>query len=362
MPKPISDKDLVIHVLNVGFGDNIIVEFPVDADGKRKFGIVDCYNADKTKKYLEKLKAQHNSHNRLAFVCATHPHYDHICGINSLLLDKNLYPYEFWDSGFRHKSKTYKTILETVSKNPEIKMIRVTSGIEWYFGKVRITALSPSVMLRNKYATYGVDMNNASVVLRIEHHKEDVLLTRSLSYGGKVDLDMLRKVGKSVAIMAGDAEFDSWAHITDEYPRIERTDENNPLVNKMVNYLACSVIKVAHHGSMHSAPLDVYEKMGPEIAVISTKQAISEKKTSTGTIKRGLFPHDSAVIALEECNTKILTTDGSYEKQKDMDGKLKNPKMAREGSIVIVIPSGGRPKAKKLDDLEKDDPNPPLDI
>lgn len=359
MPNPINDQDLIIHVLNVGFGDNIILQFPVGADGKRKYGIVDCYNSEKTKKYLKKL----NSHqDRLAFVCATHPHYDHICGINALLTDNNLYPHEFWDSGFRHKSQTYKKILETVSKNPEIRMIRVTSGVEWYFGKVRITALSPSVLLRNKYATYGVDMNNASIVLRIEHHKEDVLLTRSLSYKGKIDLDMIRKAGKSVAILAGDAEFDSWAHITNEYPRIERTNENNPLVNKMVNYLACSVIKVAHHGSMHSSPLDVYEKMGPEIAVISTKQAISEKKISTGTLKRGLFPHDSAVIALEECNATVLTTDGSYEKQKNTDGKLKNPKMAREGSIVIVIPPGKRPKVKKLKDPENRIPDPPTDI
>ncbi|MFW6129073.1 MAG: hypothetical protein ACOC6P_02360 [Candidatus Aminicenantaceae bacterium] len=42
--------------------------------------------------------------------------------------------------------------------------------------------LSPSVVLRNKYDIYGIDMNNASVVLRLEHHRDDVLSMRSLEY------------------------------------------------------------------------------------------------------------------------------------------------------------------------------------
>ncbi len=44
MAKDISSKDLVIHVLNVGFGDNILIEFPADRTGKRSYGVVDCYS------------------------------------------------------------------------------------------------------------------------------------------------------------------------------------------------------------------------------------------------------------------------------------------------------------------------------
>ena len=55
MAKDISSKDLVIHVLNVGFGDNILIEFPADKSGKRSYGIVDCYSSKKTKSYLDKL-------------------------------------------------------------------------------------------------------------------------------------------------------------------------------------------------------------------------------------------------------------------------------------------------------------------
>ena len=53
--KKIRSEDLVIHVLNVGFGDNIIIEFPVDNNGRRSFGVVDCYKGKKTKDYLDAL-------------------------------------------------------------------------------------------------------------------------------------------------------------------------------------------------------------------------------------------------------------------------------------------------------------------
>ena len=130
----------------------------------------------------------------------------------------------------------------------------------------------------------------------------------------------------------------------------------------MINYLACSAVKVAHHGSMHSSPLDIYEKMSPKLGIISTKQEQSTKKQDGGSLTRDLFPHQSATIALEECDARILTTDGSYESKKTEDGSQKDPAMAHEGSIVIVIPPGGTPRWKKLRDKKKDVPDPPKKI
>jgi len=346
MCKPINPEDLVIHVLNVGFGDNILIEFPADNSGNRKYGLVDCKNSEKTKQYLCKL-TQDSSEKRLAFICATHPHGDHIMGINSILKDDEYSPREFWDSGFRHNSVTYQEILKTILKK-KIKFVRVSSGMEWYFGKVRVTALAPSVSIRNRYATYGVDMNNASIVLRLEHHSEDVLLMVSREYEGNTSVEAERQAGRSVVILAGDAEFDSWANISQEYPKCERTSTHNPLIKKMVNHLSCSVVKVSHHGSMHSAPLDIYEKMMPELAIVSTEQKKSEKKSSAQKLKRGLFPHKSTTLALEECGAQILTTDGSYESDKKKEAKYSCP-----GTIVVVVPPGGKYRFRKLDD-EKD--------
>lgn len=348
MPTLIKPEDLVFHFLNVGFGDNILVEFPVDKAGKRSYGLVDCRNSEKTMDYLDELMKERPGSSELKFVCATHPHFDHISGINAFLESDKYKVKEFWDSGFRHKSQTYMKILESLLLKG-IELNRISSGMERYFGKVQVTALAPSIRLRNKYATYGVDMNNASIVLRFEHHGEDVISLKSKEYTGNVSLEAEREAGRSVVILAGDAEYDSWAHMTEEFPRLEKTDAHKPLVKKMVNYLACSVLKVSHHGSMHSAPLDVYEKMKPETAIISTEQEESTKKVGGGDLTRGLFPHSLAVNALEECDAEILTTDGCYEAEKTASQK-------KPGSIVVVVPPRGKPRIKKLEDTSKSTP------
>ena len=343
----IKPEDLVISILNVGFGDNIVIRFPRQANGMYPVGIVDCYKAQKTKNYIR----NHTGNSfRVEFICATHPHRDHILGINALLTDDDFVPSEFWDSGFRHNSSTYRTILTTLKSKPT-RTIRASSGMEKYVGNVSITVLAPSIRLRNRYATYGVDMNNASIVLRLEHHSQNVLEIKSEEYVGNMSQEDIRKAGGSVAILAGDAEFDSWSHITQEFPKLERPDAHKPLVNKMINYLACHTIKVAHHGSMHSSPLDVYEKMSPNLAVISNKQ-----KQSTSTVgTRNLFPHDSSILALKECKAHILTTDGSYE-------AIKSNNQPQQGSIVIAIPPGGSPHWRKMNDDSSNPPSAPTNL
>ncbi len=357
MAEQIKPDELVIHFLNVAFGDNIVVELPAGSNGQRSYGLVDCRDSAKTKDYLGKL--MHNAGvgpSRLAFVCATHPHYDHISGIPAII-NSPYCPHEFWDSGFRHNSSTYSRILEGVIAE-NIRMVRVSSGMEWYFHQIRITALSPSITLRNRFATYGVDMNNASIVLRIENNKENVITMQSREYEGNKSLEAEREAGRAVVILTGDAEFDSWSHVCQEFPKVERSSSHKTLVKKMVNYLSGAVVKVAHHGSMHSTPLDVYEKIGPRLAVISTKQEESSKRLENsplGQIKRELFPHQSAAMSLEECDAEVMTTDGSYEGQRNLSN-------AHEGTIVVVVPPGGGIRYMKMDDKADEMATPPTEV
>ena len=365
MARSIKPDDLVIHFLNVGLGDNIVMEFPADSNGNKTYGLVDCKDSDKTLDYLGKLvdkQAGPSNKVSLKFICATHPHSDHISGISEVM--KSTYCEAFWDSGFRHNSLTYSRILKTVWER-KIRMLRVSSGMEWYFGRVRVTALSPSVLLRNRYGTYGVDMNNASIVLRIEHNRENSVLMQSSEYTGSLSYEAERKAGRSVVILAGDAEFDSWSHICQEYPKVERTSTHKPLVKKMVNYLSSALVKVAHHGSMHSTPLDVYEKMHPEKAIISTDQRKSTKKlkqTVITELTRNLFPHESTIMSLEENDIKVLTTDGMYEGQVLDNGDKKDADNNHAGSIVVVVPPGGKVRWKKLKDAADELAKPPKTV
>jgi beta-lactamase superfamily II metal-dependent hydrolase len=359
--KKIKPEDLVIHFLNVGFGDNIVLEFPED-NGVRRYGLVDCFDGGKTLRYLRALQhipAGSSQKVRLKFVCATHPHYDHVKGIREVI--ESSVCEAFWDSGFRHTSKTYRQILEAVDK-AKIRMVRVSSGMEWYLGRVRLTALAPSVLLRNRYATYGVDINNASIVLRIEHGRENVVLAESAEYRKEAEDAAVRKLGTSVVILAGDAEFDSWSHICQEYPQAERFSEQTPSVKKLVNHLSSALIKVAHHGSMHSTPLDVYEKMKPEKAIISTLQETSTRESklaASGEVTRYLFPHEATVVTLEESDIDVFTTDGSYEAGKVQIGVPRNPKYDWPGTIVAVVPPGGRIRWDKFPNEADADMTPP---
>ena len=114
MPHQIQNEDLVVHMLNVGKGDTILIEFPADSAGKRSYGLVDCYKSDKTINYLKNLRDARPGKPGLKFLCATHPHSDHIAGIRSILRNPDCSPEEFWDSGFRHNSKTYHDVLEEI--------------------------------------------------------------------------------------------------------------------------------------------------------------------------------------------------------------------------------------------------------
>ncbi len=347
-PRPIEDDELLLHVLNVGRGDTLVVELPVDAQGLRSYGVVDCFDFEKLASYLDGLRENRAGHPRLEFLCATHPHADHILGMPRLLDEERFRPKEFWDSGFRHSSQTYIRILERLHQ--KVRLVRVSSGMEWYFGRIRVTALAPSVMLRNTYGTYGVDINNASVVLRLEHHRGDSVLTQSARYRGSRDPELLRRASPATIVLGGDAEFDSWARINEEFPMREATDENDPLVKKMINMLGCSVLKLAHHGSMHSIPLEVLERMRPSLAVISTKQMENTLHEGEATAyKRTLFPHPSTVAALKETTgSAVLSTDGLSDWPAGEGG--------RPGSILIAVPPGGRPRWRKLDDTQEGNP------
>ena len=73
MPIDVEPEDLVFHILNVGFGDSIVVELPEDEYGQRSYGIVDCSKYDKTNDYLNKLVNKRSADRKLKFICATHP-------------------------------------------------------------------------------------------------------------------------------------------------------------------------------------------------------------------------------------------------------------------------------------------------
>lgn len=309
----VKPESLCVHVLNVGDGDNIILQFP-EINGQRKYAIVDCYNEDKTLAYLNKLKV-----NELEFICATHPHYDHIKGIPKLLESFKGRIREFWDSGFRHTSITHETIIDLVNKDTYIRFSRVTSGFERIINNVKVSVLAPSINLRNRYDSYGVNINNASIVLKLEYKAPSVK-------------------NPSIIILGGDAQFLSWSKVLEEYPNYVKTDnpDQKIKVDKSFNPLNCQVLKVSHHGSKHGTALEYVETLNPEYAIVSCSGSSSHK-----------FPHEIARLSLMEETNRIFFTDYS------------TPNKPKSGTTVVISHGTNRPEIVTLGEDRTVLANPP---
>lgn len=276
-----DSKSLLIIILAVGDGDSMIIRLP--KDNEHEFIMIDCKRSTETKQWLDAFEAQ-----KLALVVATHPHYDHIAGLKSVMTHLNGQVDQFWDSGFRHTSTTWDNLAEYIGTNTDAQFLRPTSGMYTTYNGVKFTVLAPSIYLRNRYDTYGVNINNASIVLKLEYQ------------------------GKTV-ILAGDAQWDSWGKITEEFPQYVKTENPDRHVQVDTSHkpLKCNVLKVAHHGSKHGTSLEPVEILNPNYAII-TRDINSEYG----------FPHEITLKTLQEVNTKILDT-------------------ATCGNVMIEITSGG---------------------
>jgi len=162
--------------------------------------------------------------------------------------------------------------------------MRPTSGLVTNIGRLKVTVLAPSINLRNRYDTFGVNINNASIVLKLEFNNKSVILT-------------------------GDAQWDSWARITEDFPHFQKTDnpDHKIQIKNHFNPLECDILKVAHHGSKHGTSLEYIEKLG--------RSSRFDKGPRHAVISHGTrydFPHTITTRIFKEAKTQsILTSKGS---------------------------------------------------
>ena len=205
-----------------GRGDCIVLELP-RADGKLHLGFIDCHQFPVLEEYLEINGL--DDPDRVEFVVATHPHYDHIGGLLELMKKFEDKVNMFWESGFLVDSLTYNALTKYLEDHPSINTWYPRTGLHVLFGKLGVRVLSPPDPLPTGTAS---DINNASIVLRLTY-------------------------GTSKLLFAGDAQFGNWAHCCVDQGR----------------NLRAQILKVSHHGSKHGTFLESLEEINPKIAVIS---------------------------------------------------------------------------------------------
>jgi len=333
---PRRPGDLTVFILNVGDGDAILIEFP-DAGAGRTWAIVDCFKGDKMEALLRDLGVS-----ALRFVCATHPHFDHIAGLRQVITNPAHPVEEFWDSGFRFTSTTYNGIVQAVTAG-DMQFVRPTAGFETWINEARVSVLSPSIALRNRYDTYGIDPNNASVVIRLEYpylSPEAGFAQRNAT--GDADDRAARAI-----ILGGDAQTDAWGQVLQDFPHLDRDSDNwSRLISarKGREPLLCDVLKVSHHGSKHGVNLELVERFGDTGSGPSRGPRYLVCSSAEGAASTHGFPHTVTQEIMREVRQPTAKSGaqrlddaalGIHYTAQRFDGG------AAAGSVAVVLKADG---------------------
>ncbi len=226
-----ADAEFQVHVLDVGQGDSILVV----ADGHAM--LIDAGEESSGSTVVRYLQRQEIE--KLDYAVATHPHSDHIGGFPAVLEAVKVgriveadYPAQMTPTG-----SIYKNFLTAV-KQEGARFGVMTAGDTFSLGNAKVTVLAPE----EGYAPE--DLNNASLVLRVEYQETACILTGDM------------EEPEEQAILQSGAE------------------------------ISADLLKVGHHGSEASTSQAFLDAVDPQYAVISCGRENSYGHPAKGTLER----------------------------------------------------------------------------
>lgn len=329
----IEENDLVLFVLNVGDGDTQLILLPVEEGQPRRALIVDVATVGKLEALVDSLIGRGVLEERpglFPVVVGTHPHADHIAGMPAFLERFADVIDEYWEPGYFHTILAYGGTMNFLEDHPEIRHTQPTSGMTRYIGGVRVMALSPAIGLRNRFDSYGIDINDSSISLRVEFPMKRLL------YVGKERQYI--PVKTQAVVLGADAHTLSWAQVISDFPELHPVE--SPVAKALelaqgADALRARVLKVSHHGSKHGINLELVERIAPSVSIVS-----SEEGSDHG------FPHLLAQEALREARSPIAKSGKDvrdepdhelgihYTGGRDSDGKAL-------GSVAVALRQTG---------------------
>lgn len=245
-----ADENLTVHFLDVGQGDSILLEYNgkamlVDAGERNQGSGISAY-------------LHEHDISGIDYVVATHPHADHIGGMDEIL---NGFQVEhFVDSGFPHTSKTYENMLITIDeKNIPFEVAKKGEEIE-FDPAVDVEVLNPG-------PEYSSELNENSVVLKVSY-------------------------GEVSFLLMGDAGLE--------------TEEN--LMNAGYD-LDSDILKVGHHASRSGSGEKFISAVSPEISVIEVGAGNDYGHPHPEILER--LQKVSRIYRTDLDGSIVVTTDGS---------------------------------------------------
>lgn len=246
------NSELKIYYLNVGQADCILIQ----NEGQNM--IIDAGNnadGENIAQFLQNLKIS-----KIDFLVGTHPHEDHIGGLDNIINNFNIGT--IYMPKVATTTKTFEDVLDAI-ENKKLTVTTPEVGNTFYMGSASFQILSTG--------TNEEDLNSCSIVLK-------------LSFGDQAYL------------FTGDAET-----VNEEQMILSEYDLN------------ANVLKVAHHGSNTSSSEKFLDKVSPDIAIIMVGEG-----NSYG------HPHNEVLNRLNDRNIKIYRTDINGTILITSDGKENN--------------------------------------
>lgn len=264
----VSD-DLKVTMLNVGQGDAILIQ------SKSQNILIDTSDTDERDKLVSELdKVGVYNFDKIIL---THPHADHIGGIEKILRDEKFTVKEVYDNGIASTSKLYLNYMKDIKANKNIKHKTLKAGDNLDFGDgVNFEVIFPDQKLVKTVnnGSQKSDPNNESIVGRLVYKDFSMLFT-------------------------GDAE-----KVVEEQ-----------IINKNIS---SRILKSGHHGSKTGSSKDFLAKVNPEYVLISAGEPTDKRGGNTyghphvealeRYIKAGISTKN--ILWTWENGTITVTTDG----------------------------------------------------
>ena len=237
---------------------------------------------------------------------------------------------EFWDPGYFHTTQAYHSMMARVEGSEYLSYAQPTAGHRKWVGSALVTVLSPSVRLRNRFDTYGTEINDASITVRVEFPAARVVLRGA----GR---ELLEDPNTTALILGADAQTTSWAFVATDFPQLHTAHNEAAKAIRAANggdALKAKVLKVSHHGSKHGINLELVERINPALTLVS----------STANGPKHHFPHLLAQEALREAKDAVAGS-GTARTSDDWelgilytsDTEVSGPPL---GSIAVVMGRG----------------------
>jgi len=275
--------DLRAYFLDVGQGDSSVILF------KDKVILIDAGETDQGDRVVSDL--QKLGVTQIDLLVATHPHSDHIGGMQEVLAH---FPVEkVLDSGLPSTSSLYEQFLKTVDKKNIPYVVAEQGQTIDLDPSLRILVLSPPK------DRIGDDLNTNSIVLRISYGTINLLYTGDATTAAE---EAMVKTG---------------------YP------------------LAAQVLKVGHHGSSDANSAVFLLRVDPEVAVISLRKDNDYGHPHKETLER-LRTAGPLVLRTDLDGTILVESDGAtFSVVKEKDGgniwSHAGSAPATAGSTVLTV-------------------------